>query len=77
MGHCPLFFMPGFVPAADLLLFWQKAAKPFLPVLGPSGLAQKQGLRDAWSTTPNPSAALRTGQDGAETRSACMVSDSP
>jgi len=53
--------MQGFAPADDLLLFRQKEAKPFLPVRGPSNLAQKQAFRGAWSTTPN--------QDGSETRS--------
>ena len=55
--------MQGFAPADDLLLFRQKEAKPFLPVRVPSDLAQKQGLRGPWSTTPN--------QDGSETR--CKV----
>jgi len=57
--------MQGFAPADDLLLFRQKEAKPFLPVRGPSDLAQKQSLRGLWSTTPN--------QDGSETRCAQTV----
>ena len=36
--------MPGFGPAAEVLLFQQKDPKPFFPVRGPTG---------PWSTAPN------------------------
>ncbi len=52
-------------PYDEVLLFRQKDPKPFLPVRGPSDIAEKQFLRGPWSSTPN--------QDGSETRCAQTV----
>jgi len=62
-----LTILPGFVPAAEVLLFRQKDPKPFLPCHGPSGslrgsptpaAAQLAALKQCSPNTPESAALL-------------------
>jgi hypothetical protein len=47
------YFMRGFAPADEVLLFRQKCPKPFPPVRVLSDLTQKQGLQGTSASAPN------------------------
>ena len=47
------YYMQGFAPADESLLFRQKEPKPFSPVRGPSESAPKQTLRGPSASAPN------------------------